>query len=123
MEIIYRRNVHYNERSYPARKLKHQTSNNKTDTGEDVIGLQFEDDGQWWTITEHGTYDDDLVLYYKNTDTNEEEKSSVKEVHEWYNRTQLKQASTHLINSTNAIQPIRKIRLHQQAGRKSIYPS
>jgi hypothetical protein len=44
MQIIYRRNVHYNERSYPARKLKHQPSNNKTDTGEDLIGLQFEDE-------------------------------------------------------------------------------
>jgi hypothetical protein len=47
MQIIYRRNVHYNERSYPARKLKHHTSNNKKDTGDDLIGLQFEDDGQW----------------------------------------------------------------------------
>ncbi len=32
----------------------------------------------------------------------------MKEVREWYYRTQLKQASTHLINSTNAIQPVRK---------------
>ncbi len=108
MTIIYRRNVHYNERSYPARKLKHNTSTTKLDTGEDLIGLQFEDEDQWWTITEHGTHDGDLVLWYTNNDTKEEEKSSVQEVREWYNSTQLQQASTHLTNATNAIQPIRK---------------
>jgi hypothetical protein len=88
-----------------------------------LIGLQFEDDGQWWTITEHGTYDDDLVLYYKNNDTKEEEKSSVKEVREWYNRTQLKQATTHLINSTNAIQPIRKGYINKLAEEVYSYAS
>jgi hypothetical protein len=108
MEIIFRRNVHYNERSYPARKLKHTPSKTIHDTGEDLIGLQFEDDDQWWTITEHGTHDGDLVLWYKNNETREEEKSPVQEVREWYNRTQLSQASTYLIQATNAIVPTRK---------------
>jgi hypothetical protein len=40
-EIIYRRNVHYNERSYPVRKLKPTSALSKKDTGEDLIGLQF----------------------------------------------------------------------------------
>jgi len=41
------------------------------------------------------------VLYYKNKATGEEEKSSVKEVRQWYNRTNLKQAA-------NSITPTRK---------------
>jgi hypothetical protein len=108
MKVIFRRNVHFNERSYPARKQPLTPSLNPTDTGEDLIGLQFEDDGEMWTITEHGTHDDDLVLWYRNNQTNEEEKSSVKEVRMWYNRTQLNQASTHLLHESNAIIPTRK---------------
>ena len=63
------------------------------DTGADLVGLDFEDEGQHWTITETGIYDDDPVLYYKNKTTGEEEKSSVKEVRQWYNRTNLRQAA------------------------------
>ncbi len=72
-----------------------------TDTGEDLVGLDFEHDGQTWTVTEIGFYEDHPVLYYKNKVTNEEEKSSVKEVRQWYNRTNLKQAA-------NSISPSRK---------------
>jgi hypothetical protein len=108
MTVIYRRNVHYNERSYPARKMKPTPSNTKPDTGEDLLGLQFEDDNQWWTITDHGTHDGDLVLWYTNNDTKEEEKSSVAEVRTWYNRTQLNNTSTHLIQATNTLVPTRK---------------
>ena len=91
-QIIFRRNVYFNERSYPARKTKPPPSPNEIDTGEDLVGLDFEDDGHKWTITEIGIYDDDPVLYYKNKETGEEEKSSVKEVRQWYTRTHLQQA-------------------------------
>ncbi len=47
MTIIYRRNVHYNERSYPARKQMPFPNPSQIDTGEDLIGLQFQDEGQW----------------------------------------------------------------------------
>ncbi len=40
MQIIYRRNVCYNERSFPARKTKYSPTTTQ-DTGEDLIGLQF----------------------------------------------------------------------------------
>jgi hypothetical protein len=46
-------------------------------------------------------YEEHPVLYYKNKDTGEEEKSSVKEVRQWYNRTHLQQA-------TNSLAPTRK---------------
>ena len=59
------------------------------DNGSDLIGFDFEDDGQTWTITEIGFFEDEPVLYYKNKQTGEEEKSSVKEVRQWYNRTNL----------------------------------
>jgi hypothetical protein len=108
MEIIYRRNVHFNERSYPARKQKLNPSQTHADTGEDLLGLQFEDDGEMWTITDHGTHDDVLVLWYVNNKTKTEEKSSVAEVRQWYNRTKLQQASTHLVQASNMIAPTRK---------------
>ena len=100
-EVIFRRNVYFNERSFPARKLKSQTTVPNIDTGDDLVGLDFEDDGQQWTITEVGFYEEHPVQYYKNKDTGEEEKSSVKEVRQWYNRTHLQQA-------TNSIAPTRK---------------
>jgi hypothetical protein len=108
MTIIFRRNVHYNERSYPARELKPTPSLTTQDTGKDLVGLQFQDDGHWWTITEHGTHDGDFVLWYTNNETHEEEKSSVREVRQWYNRTQLTQAATHVVQATNQIIPARK---------------
>ncbi len=69
--------------------MKLPTTLTNVDSGEDLVGLDFEDEGQTWTITEIGVYDDDPVLYYKNKTTGEEEKSSVKEVRQWYNRTYL----------------------------------
>jgi hypothetical protein len=92
-KVIFRRNVYFNERSFPARKHKLSSSLTAKDNGEDLIGSDFEDDGQNWTITEIGLYNDEPVLYYKNKTTGEEEKSSVKEVRQWYNRTNLKQAA------------------------------
>ncbi len=96
-EIIFRRNVYFNERSFPVRKLKPQATAPNIDTGEYLVGLDFEDDGQQWTITEVGFYEEHPVLYYKNKDTGEEEKSSVKEVRQWYNRTHLQQAANSII--------------------------
>ncbi len=77
MKIICRRNVYYNERSYPARKQKFNPSLITTDTGEDLLGLQFLDDGIWWTIKDFGNYDGHQVLWYTNNENGQEEKSSV----------------------------------------------
>ncbi len=78
----------------PSQKVQTTTHNPKHRHG-------FEDDGQQWTITEVGFYEEHPVLYYKSKDTGEEEKSSVKEVRQWYNRTHLKQ-------TVNSITPTRK---------------
>ncbi len=53
--------------------MKLSTTLTGTDTGADLIGLDFDDEGQTWTITEIGIYDDEPVLYYKNKTTGEEE--------------------------------------------------
>ncbi len=92
-KIIYRRNVFFNERTFPAQKMKLPPSLTSTDTGDDLIDHQFEDDGSRWTITKAGVDDDDAVLYYTSNESGEEERSSVKEVRSWYNRTQLTQAT------------------------------
>ena len=107
-QIIYRRNVYYNERSFPARKQKLKDPKQTIDTGEDLLGLQFFDEGQWWTIKDHGTHDNEQVLWYTKNDTKEEEKSSVKEVREWYNQTQVQQAATHLVQASNQLAPPKK---------------
>jgi hypothetical protein len=44
-EIIFRRNVYFNERSFPARKIKPSHPLTDRDTGDDFIGHDFEDDG------------------------------------------------------------------------------
>ena len=62
-EIIYRRNVYFNERSFPARKMTLPTTHTQTDNGSDLIGFDFEDDGQTWTITEIGFLEDETVIY------------------------------------------------------------
>jgi hypothetical protein len=70
--------------------------------------LQFLDDDTWWTIKEFGTHDDHHVLWYTNNENGQEEKPSVKEVREWYNRTQLTDAATQLSHASSSITPTRK---------------
>jgi hypothetical protein len=89
-EIIFRRNVYFNERSFPGRKLN--PTPNITDLGTDLIGTDFEDDGIQWTVTKTGHYNDHPVLYYINKKNGEEEYSSVAEVRSWCHQTTLKQA-------------------------------
>ena len=68
-KVIYRRQVFFNERSFPARKQKVTLESAKVteDTAEDIIGLPFEDDGEKFIIT--GTSrnkDGELVVDYKD---------------------------------------------------------
>jgi hypothetical protein len=102
-KVIYRKNVYFNERHFPARKTKHvETHQDKPDNGEDLIGQDFEDDGITWTIIKTGLENDSIpILYYQNKETKEEERSTVREVRTWYNRTILN-------NAVNTIAPSRK---------------
>jgi hypothetical protein len=55
-------------RSQQEAKIKIQTTTSNIDTEEDLVGLDFKDDGQQWTITEVGFYEEHPVLYYKSKD-------------------------------------------------------
>jgi hypothetical protein len=110
--IIYRRNVFFNEHSFPAQKYKPTPltiPNSSADSGHDLIGCDFEDDGVLWHVTRIGTYEGTPVLFYKNKDTGEEESSSVPEVRLWHSQTALKQA-------INQIKPTRKGYINTLAG-------
>jgi hypothetical protein len=98
-EIIFRRNVYFNERSFPGRKLNPTPS--ITDLGTDLIGTDFEDEGIQWTVTKTGCFEGHPVLHYINKTNGEEECSSVAEVRAWCHQTTLKQA-------INTLKPTRK---------------
>jgi hypothetical protein len=68
-DIIFRRNVYFNERSFPGRTL--QPVANLEDDGTDLIGLDFEDDGIIWTVTKTGFFEGTPVLYYNNKENGE----------------------------------------------------
>jgi hypothetical protein len=70
LKVIYRRNVYFNERFFPARKQKLLPS--QVDTGDDLQGLMFEDDGPMWTITHLGKHEEAPVLWYKSNDDRKE---------------------------------------------------
>jgi hypothetical protein len=59
------------------RKLKTSPTFTSIDEGQELIGLEFEDDGERWTVTKTCTYEGNPVLYYNNNNTGEEEYSSV----------------------------------------------
>jgi hypothetical protein len=81
-KVINRKNVYFNERSFPARKRKHApNASDEPDLGSDLIGKHFEDDGITWIVTRQGLEDGSIpILYYENRDTKEEERSTVTEV-------------------------------------------
>jgi hypothetical protein len=100
-EIIYRRNVCFNERSFPARQTKITLVPHK-ETGADLIGLQFIDDGITFTIIEADVDENGggNILTYEDNTTKERHYSTVKEVRQCYE-------NTHLQQSVTAVQPSR----------------
>ena len=77
-DIIFRRNAYFNERSFPGRKLNPLPT--IKDTGEDLIGSEFEDEGITWIVTQTGQHEGAPILWYKNKENDDEEYSSVPEV-------------------------------------------
>jgi hypothetical protein len=93
--------VCFNERSFPARQRQLNLKPNQ-DTGADLVGLQFVDEGTTFIIleTDVDTNGGGNILTYEDIKTKEKHFSTVKEVREWYERT-------HLQQSVTAIQPSR----------------
>jgi hypothetical protein len=103
-KIIIRRNVAFNERIYPGRKMNvNPGTTSKNDDGADLIGLDFLDEGSRYTVT--GTSDNEgtLSLTYidplKPLKNGLQHESTVKEVRKWYNKTQLTQAVNSITRS------------------------
>ena len=106
--ILYRRNVAFNERIFPGRLLQvvEEVSHDK-DTGYDLVGLSFNDDGEQFTV--HSTGEDDegrpTLLYSNPTNPREDGKkheSTVAEVRGWYNTTRLQQAANSITTKTKS---------------------
>jgi hypothetical protein len=92
--------VSFNERFFPAR------ANNTIrpiakDKGEKLIGTKFTQDDETFVITNCSYHQGEDCLDYKNTDTNEEHYSTVKEVTKWVKESNVLQLA-------NNIQPSRK---------------
>jgi hypothetical protein len=84
-EIIYRRNVYFIERSFPARKSQLTPSLPTVDNGADLLGSEIDDEGSRWTVTKADDYEGTPGLYYRNKENGNEEYSSVPEVRTWVN--------------------------------------
>jgi hypothetical protein len=73
----------------------------KNDTGDDLVGLDFIDDGTRYTITGTSDNDEDLTLTYidpqKPLANETQHESTVKEVRKWYNKTTMIQAINSIV--------------------------
>jgi hypothetical protein len=56
IEIINRRNVHFNERFYPARKQKLNPSHTHADTGEDLLAAWSSVRRRWRDVDYHRSW-------------------------------------------------------------------
>ncbi len=110
-KVIVRRQVYFNERSFPARKMTPKNPMSqplKPDDGSGLIGLSFVDDGESFRVT--GTHVEggiNVVDYKDNKGT--QHYSTIKEVKQWIEKTKLTQAA-------NLIQPARKSYINELAS-------
>ncbi len=80
-QIIYRRNVSFNERSFPARNTPiTRPIQQQKDTGEDLIGQTFTEDNETFIVTECSQRDGIECLDYISSCTKEEFFSTVPEI-------------------------------------------
>jgi hypothetical protein len=79
-QVIYRRNVSFNERSFPARTtpITRPTKTQK-DTGEDLIGQTLTEDNETFIITQCSRHDGVDCVDYISTRTKEETYSTIPE--------------------------------------------
>jgi hypothetical protein len=93
--VIVRRQVYFNERSFPARKMTPKSPMSQPltpDDGSGLIRLTFVDDGESFRVT--GTHVEDginVVDYKDNKGT--QHYSTIKEVKQWIEKTKLTQAA------------------------------
>jgi hypothetical protein len=103
-EIIYRRNVSFNERCFPARTQRPLIPPMSPITNpreEDLIGQTFTQDHEHFIITGASNHNDIDCIDYTNTDTKEEHYSTRAEVVRWVKQSKVRQLA-------NNIQPSRR---------------
>ena len=96
-KVIYRRNVSFNERSFPAR-INNPSRTIAQRKGSHLIGQTFVDDGETFRVTNFSHHQGVECLDYVNEKTNEEHYSTIEEIEQW-----VKQAS--ILQLANDIQP------------------
>ncbi len=98
--VIYRRNVSFNERSFPAR-LNTLPRSITSKPGSHLIGRTFTEDSDTFRVTNCGFRKGVDCLDYINEQTKEDHFSTIDEVKQWI-------AQTKLLQLANNIQPSRK---------------
>jgi hypothetical protein len=99
-KVIFRRNVSFNERSFPAR-LNNPSRTIAPRKGSHLIGQTFQDDGETFRVTNFSHHQGEDCLDYINEKTNEEHYSRINEIETW-----VKQAT--ILQLANDIQPTRQ---------------
>ena len=99
-KVIYRRNVSFNERSFPAR-INNPSRTIAPRKVSHLIGQTFVDDGETFRVTNFSHHQGVDCLDYVNEKTNEEHYSTIEEIEQW-----VKQAT--ILQLANEIQPTRK---------------
>jgi hypothetical protein len=102
-KVIVRRQVYFNERAFPARKMPPKNPMSKPlkpDDGSGLIRLTFVDDGESFRVTGTHVEDGINVVDYKDKKGNQHY-STIKEVKQWIEKTKI-------IQATNLIRPTRK---------------
>ncbi len=99
-KVIYRRNVSFNERSFPAR-INNPSRQIELRKGSHLIGQTFQDDGETFRVTKFSHHKGEDCLDYINEATKEEHYSTIDEIEQW-----VKQST--ILQLANDIQPTRK---------------
>ena len=101
---MYRRNVVFNERSFPARTddiIKGSIGvPGKDETGEELVGKEFDDEGEHFKITGIGKEKGTQVAHYQDSAGNEFF-STIPEVRQWVNSALSSHLTTHNCQMAN----------------------
>jgi hypothetical protein len=123
---LFRRNVYFNERSFPAR-LDQKTNRpptpagevENTDNGEDLIGEEFADEGETFTVVGTDFKSGKDVLKRANKE-GKGFYSAVAEVREWHNATKL--ALSACANHAEVCSASKRPHKHVCIGTRSLSP-
>ena len=98
--IIYRRNVSFNERSFPARTTK-PARGIQPPRGTHLINETFFDGDEKFVVTNCSVHDGEDCLDYINPITKEEHYSTVKEVAKWIKDSKVRQLANNIQHTRN----------------------